>query len=174
VHSSAAQELSEGADHPRPPFETLSEDERAEVVSVVARLTGSSQQAVEEEMNELDMGQWDKEMAGAATRLSKRVKIEQRGKVVIKVADTAHRIAFWLRKATRFPIIGRAAVRLLSMHASTAAAERNWSAWGRVYTSLRNRLSLEVAQKMVFVKANTDPSTPEHSVEVALKHLADG
>jgi hypothetical protein len=60
------------------------------------------------------------------------------------------------------------------MHASTAAAERNWPAWGRTYTSLRNRLSLEAAQKMVFVKANIDASTTGHSTEVALEHLADG
>jgi hypothetical protein len=59
------------------------------------------------------------------------------------------------------------------MHASTAAAERNWSAWARTYTSLRNRLSLEAAQKMVYVKANINPSTAGHSTEVAWDHMAD-
>jgi hypothetical protein len=95
------------------------------------------------------------------------------GNIIIKVADTAKRINFWQAKATKFPLFGKAAVWLLSMHASTAAAERNWSAWGRTYTSLRNRLSLEAAQKMVFVKANTSASTSGHSTEVALAHMAD-
>jgi hypothetical protein len=59
------------------------------------------------------------------------------------------------------------------MHASSAAAERNWSAWGRTYTSLRDRLSLEAASKMVYLKANINPSTAGHSTEVALDHMVD-
>jgi hypothetical protein len=31
----------------------------------------------------------------------------------------------------------------------------NWSAWGRTYTKARSRLSLEAAQKQIFVKANS-------------------
>jgi hypothetical protein len=56
-------------------------------------------------------------------------------------------------RSTVQPTAANAAARLLSMHASIAAAERNWSAWGQGYTSLRNRLSLETAAKMVYVKA---------------------
>jgi hypothetical protein len=55
------------------------------------------------------------------SRLVKRVTLEQRGKIIIKVADTARRLNFWQGKAARFPNVGKAAVRLLSMHASTAA-----------------------------------------------------
>lgn len=47
-----------------------------------------------------------------------------------------------------------AAVRLLSCHASSCAAERNWSAWGRLYTSNRNRLGKAMAEKLLFIKAN--------------------
>jgi hypothetical protein len=91
---------------------------------------------------------------------------------IAKVADTAKRINFWQAKAAQSPIFGKAAVRLISMHAAIAAAVRNLSAWGRTYTSLRNRLSLEAAQKMVYVKANINPSTAGHSTEVALEHMA--
>jgi hypothetical protein len=52
-------------------------------------------------------------------------------------------------------------------------AERNWSAWDRTCTSLRNRLSLETAQRMVCVKANLCPSTAGASIGVALTHLVD-
>eukprot|EP00983_Pelagomonas_calceolata_P037102 1136191-Pelagomonas_calceolata.AAC.3 len=47
-----------------------------------------------------------------------------------------------------------AANKLLSAHTTTAAAERNWSAWGDTYTSLCNRLNVETADKLVYVKAN--------------------
>ena len=42
----------------------------------------------------------------------------------------------------------------MSCHVSSCAAERNGSAWGRTYTSLRNRLSMEKAEQLMFVKAN--------------------
>jgi hypothetical protein len=162
-----------GSTHPRPPLGALTQAERSDVVSTVARITGSTTEEVEEELDDLDMGVWDDGTAAAAKRLIKRVELKQRGNIIIKVADTAKRINFWQAKAAQFPIFGKAAVRLISMHASTAAAERNWSAWGRTYTSLRNRLSLEAAQKMVYVKANINPSTAGHSTEVALDHMAD-
>jgi hypothetical protein len=87
-------------------------------------------------------GVWEKKMAGADTRLIKRVELKQRGNIIIKVADTARRLDFWQAEAGQFPIIGKAAVRLLSMHPTTAAAERSLSAYD-TYTSLRNRLILE-------------------------------
>jgi len=62
---------------------------------------------------------------------------------------------FWLTKANKlFPLLAVAANKLLSAHATSCAAERNWSAWGRIYTSLRNKLDLETAEKLVYVKAN--------------------
>jgi len=51
-------------------------------------------------------------------------------------------------------LLSVAANKLLSAHAMSAAAERNWSAWGHIYTPLRNILSIETAKKMVYVKAN--------------------
>jgi hypothetical protein len=72
-------------------------------------------------------------MAAAAKRLIKRFELKQRGNIIIKVADTAKRINFWQANSHLWqgsnPLISM-------MHASTAAAERNWSAWSRTYTSL--------------------------------------
>jgi len=56
--------------------------------------------------------------------------------------------------AEQFPRISIAAQKLLAAHVTTATAERNWSAWGRVYDKTRARLSIETAEKLVFVKAN--------------------
>ena len=62
---------------------------------------------------------------------------------------------FWISKAAKdFPKLAFAANKLLSAHTTTAAAERNWSAWGRTYTSLHANLSLEPAEKAVYVKTN--------------------
>ena len=60
------------------------------------------------------------------------------------------------KASTSFPLLSSAAQWLLSIHATTAVAERNWSIWGQLYQSQRNQLGIEKAEKMVFVKANID------------------
>ncbi|KAJ9511606.1 hypothetical protein QJQ45_007361 [Haematococcus lacustris] len=56
--------------------------------------------------------------------------------------------------------LGKAAVRLLSVHVSTAAAERNWSVWTSIYRNgLRSKLSVEQAEKLVYLKANSRDET---------------
>eukprot|EP00983_Pelagomonas_calceolata_P036528 1133997-Pelagomonas_calceolata.AAC.1 len=56
-------------------------------------------------------------------------------------ATTRQRRRFWEAAKEMAPATAKAAFKLLSMHASTASAERNWSAWGRLYNNaLRNRL----------------------------------
>ncbi|GFH15038.1 uncharacterized protein HaLaN_11195 [Haematococcus lacustris] len=71
-----------------------------------------------------------------------------------------------LQAAPQFPILTKAAQRLLSAHASTAAAERNWSMWGHTYhNALRNNFSVEAAKREVYLKANvpttdSDDDTP--------------
>ena len=73
----------------------------------------------------------------------------------IEASVHAQRRMFWLRKGfSTVPLTATAAAKLLSMHATTAAAERNWSAWGRNYTSLRSNLSMERAEQLIYVKAN--------------------
>ena len=54
------------------------------------------------------------------------------------------------------PVLTDCAAVLLSSGSSSlaAAAECNWSAWGRSYTSLQYRLNNETVEKLVYVKAN--------------------
>ncbi len=70
-----------------------------------------------------------------------------------------HVYNFWAAAsaAEMFPRISIAAQKLLSAHVTTAAAERNWSAWGRTYDSLRHNLSVEKAE-LVYIKANMPES----------------
>ena len=51
----------------------------------------------------------------------------------VQVASATQRRNFWACKASgMFPLMAKAAVRLLAV-VTSAAAEWNWSAWGRVY-----------------------------------------
>jgi hypothetical protein len=48
-----------------------------------------------------------------------------------------------------FPKLSTVALRLMSIHATSCAAKRNWFVWGRLYTSARNVLGAERAKKMI-------------------------
>ncbi|KAJ9515586.1 hypothetical protein QJQ45_021733 [Haematococcus lacustris] len=48
-------------------------------------------------------------------------------------------------------------LRLLSVHVSTCASERNWSAWGRLYAdALRSCMDMATAEKLIFIQTNDE------------------
>ncbi|KAJ9517029.1 hypothetical protein QJQ45_002543 [Haematococcus lacustris] len=71
------------------------------------------------------------------------------------VEAVAARRNFWRKAASNFPLLAAAACKLLAVHVTSAASERNWSAWGRLYTAARNRLGMERAKKHL-IKADAD------------------
>ena len=54
-----------------------------------------------------------------------------------------------------FPDIVPVVLKLLSCHATSCATERNWSLWGRIYTSSRNAFGMERAKTMISVCTNS-------------------
>jgi hypothetical protein len=66
------------------------------------------------------------------------------------VASIAQRKGVWRRYGVEaHGELAKVALRLLSMHATSAASERNWALWGRVYGASRNALSMERAKKLI-------------------------
>ncbi len=57
-------------------------------------------------------------------------------------------------------------------HVTTCAAERNWSAWGLVYTKTRNRLGIERAEKLVFIAGNKGSAKQRADEEVVMQLLS--
>jgi hypothetical protein len=53
-----------------------------------------------------------------------------------------------------FPALTEVAVQLLSLHATSCAAERDWSKWGNLYHKYRNALTIGKAAQMIFVAEN--------------------
>ena len=144
----------------RTPYGKLTAKHKEEVLMLVVRLNGgrgdsSVIAAVSKELMDLDMGDWH-ELADVARHLIKRDYSAGPDKLQIIIPIKPDFLRnFWLTKANKmFPHLAVAANKLLSAHATSCAAERNWSAWGRIYTSLRNSLGIQTAEKLVFVKAN--------------------
>ena len=51
------------------------------------------------------------------------------------------------------------AARLLSAHVTSCATERNWSLFGNIFSKTKNRLALERAKKLAFIRGNSKGST---------------
>lgn len=100
-------------------------------------------------------------------RLTAR-KQNKQGKV--EVASSSMRRGWW-RKFGRsfFPTMAKAAQILLSAHATTGAAERNWSAFGSAYTSSRNAMSVATAAKAIFVKHSDRMHSAQPPTHTALE-----
>ncbi|KAJ9517343.1 hypothetical protein QJQ45_016713, partial [Haematococcus lacustris] len=156
---------------PVPSFDSLSEQQQADLAPTVSRLAGASIGAAIRELNAFENAEWNAAMKRRAQSMLQMQTLQQPTQPgqpsFTPIASIEARQSFWkLQAAPQFPILAKAAQRLLSAHASTAAAERNWSMWGHTYhNALRNNFSVEAAKREVYLKANvpttdSDDDTP--------------
>lgn len=92
----------------------------------------------------------------------------------VSVAPIKDRRSWWATYMEQdgFPMLAKAARRLLAMHVTSCSAERNWSLWGQVYTKGRNRLGLTLGEVIVFIKGNLrEPGGKDE--EVLLREIAE-
>jgi hAT family C-terminal dimerisation region len=60
----------------------------------------------------------------------------------------------------QYPELSAVALKLLSVHGTSAATERNWALWGRLYTASRNQLGMERAKKLITFCFNSRAEAP--------------
>ncbi|KAJ9526236.1 hypothetical protein QJQ45_009709 [Haematococcus lacustris] len=155
--------------HPRPTMHRLQPTQQEDVVTVVARLAECSLGAARRELTLLTLGDWPTDMKSSVEAIVAETRTDEDGKTT--TACISVRSGFWTFLGARcFPNLRLAAVRLLAMHVTTAAAERNWSSWGNTYNAGRSQLNVATAEKMVFIKANIPSSEPSEPSQL----LAEG
>jgi hypothetical protein len=77
------------------------------------------------------------------------------------VAGVSRRKGLWKRYGRQmYPVLADAAIRLLCVHGTSCATERNWALWGCVYTASRNTLGLEWAKKLIAFCFNSRAEVP--------------
>lgn len=88
------------------------------------------------------------------------------GVVNYALSAVSRRRNWWRLHAGRFSLLAAAAERLLAMHVTSAAAERNWSAWGRHFTAQRASMAVKTGMKVIFVQVNN--GTPHEGIDKEL------
>jgi hypothetical protein len=152
------------------PVYKLSARQYEDAKECITRLAGGGEAvgtAVAREMTSLKLGSLPDQMAADLSVLTSRTVKD--GKVFL--ADTEMRRKWW-RQAEQYPHVSKAAMRLLSMHVTTCASERNWSLWGRTYVKGRSKLEVEKAAKLIYVKGNSQEKGSQDE-EVTLERLTD-
>jgi len=71
-------------------------------------------------------------------------------------------------KFQQFPMMAVATSRLLSAHVTSCSTERNWSQFGSIFTKTKNRLALERARKIAYVRSNNRKGATGADEEVML------
>ncbi|KAI2489092.1 hypothetical protein MHU86_25506 [Fragilaria crotonensis] len=79
-------------------------------------------------------------------------------------------LKFWLSHGDSLPSLQQLAKQVFSMVASSAASERNFSAFAHVHTKLRNRLSDDVVEKLVYIRTNNAQFTKQDSKQAGVEH----
>ena len=137
-----------------------------DVLTCVAQLARAERAAVAAELNKL-------KLRGVTGDLADLVELVA-GNGTAPLDD---KCGWWCNAADAgFPLLAKAATKLLSCHPTSCASERNWSLWGNVCTKARNRLALERAKKLVFIRYNHGVSVTRESgddVEIMLTLLSD-
>lgn len=138
----------------------------------MVRLAGGEgvRDAVMAEFGRLRMGAVPPSLVDVCEALNERTTLED-GRV--RVCDADSRRAFWLiHMHPFFPTMAAAAGRLLSAHVTSCSTERNWSLFGHIFTKTKNRLALERAKKVAYIRSNSSSGATGADEEVALS-LAD-
>ncbi|KAJ9506913.1 hypothetical protein QJQ45_002477 [Haematococcus lacustris] len=87
----------------------------------------------------------------------------------VQLAKANHRRHFWsVHMGSLYPELAAVAIRVLSAHVTTAAAERNWSVFGQIFSKTRNRLTLESAKKIAYIRGNSNVGMKGVDEEVVL------
>ncbi len=55
---------------------------------------------------------------------------------------------------SRYPLLSSVAIKVLLISATSAASERNWSIYNFIHSKLRNRMTIDRAEKLVYIYWN--------------------
>ena len=87
-----------------------------------------------------------------------------------EVPSASERMRVWEKFGTAVPELRDVVIRLLSAHATSAATERNWSLWGRIYVASRSSTAMQTSKCMISIcAAEKAKQSPGQVLELTLK-----
>ncbi|KAJ9539709.1 hypothetical protein OSB04_026215 [Centaurea solstitialis] len=135
-----------------PPFKYLTCEQEKDVDKLITRLVSRE----EAHVALMELLKWRSE--GLDPLYAQAVQVKQRDPFTgkMKIANPQSSRLIWETILKEFTILGKIAVRLLFLHATTCGFKSNWSFMKWVWANGRveSRVGLEKVQKMIFISAN--------------------
>ncbi|GFZ06953.1 hypothetical protein Acr_18g0011230 [Actinidia rufa] len=157
-----------------PPFKCLTPEQEKDVDKLITRLVSRE----EAHIALMELMKWRTE--GLDPVYAQAVQLKQRDPVTgkMKIANPQSSRLVWETHLTQFKSLGKVAVRLIFLHATSCGFKCNWSFLRWVSAHGHSRVGLDRAQKLVFIAAHSklerrDFSTDEEK-DAELFALANG
>ncbi|XP_041002595.1 uncharacterized protein LOC121248258 [Juglans microcarpa x Juglans regia] len=133
-----------------PPFKCLTHEQEKDVDKLITRLVSRE----EAHVALMELMKWRSE--GLDPLYAQAVQVKQRDPVSgkMKIANPQSSRLVWETCLSEFKSLGKVAVRLLFLHATSCAFKGNWSSMKWVCGQRHSRIGMERAQKMIFIAAH--------------------
>ncbi|XP_057762389.1 uncharacterized protein LOC130982407 [Arachis stenosperma] len=144
-----------------PPFKCLTREQEKDVDKLLTRLASRE----EAHVVLMELMKWRSE--GLDPLYAQAVQIKQRDPATgrMKVANPLGSRLVWETCLSEFKSLGKIAVRLIFLHATSCGFKSNWSFMRKISTNKQSRVALERAQKMVYVAAHAKLERRDFSSE---------
>nr|GMD00598.1 uncharacterized protein LOC109146565 isoform X1 [Ipomoea batatas] len=133
-----------------PPFKCLSHEQEKDVDKLITRLVSREEAPVAL----MELMKWRSE--GLDPLYAQAVQVKQRDPVTgrMKVANPQSSRLVWETCLKEFKSLGKVAVRLLFLHATSCGVKCNWSFMRWICLQGHSRAGLDRAQRMIFIAAH--------------------
>ncbi|CAL0328655.1 unnamed protein product [Lupinus luteus] len=133
-----------------PPFKCLTHEQEKDVDKLLTRLASRE----EAHIVLMELMKWRSE--GLDPLYAQAVQMKQRDPVTgkMKVANPLSSRLVWETCLSEFKSLGKIAVRLIFLHATSCGFKCNWSFMRKISANKHSRFALERAQKMVYIAAH--------------------
>lgn len=134
-----------------PPFKCLTQEQEKDVDKLVTRLVTRE----EAHVALMELMKWRSE--GLDPLYAQAVQFKERDPISgkMKIANPQSSRLVWETCLSEFKSLGKVAVRLIFLHATSCGLKCNWSFLRWVFVNGNSRVGLEKAQKLVFIAAHT-------------------
>ncbi|XWS61036.1 hypothetical protein CRYUN_Cryun07bG0091300 [Craigia yunnanensis] len=134
-----------------PPFKCLTHEQEKDVDKLITRLVTRE----EAHVALMELMKWRSE--GLEPLYAQAVQVKQRDPVTgkMKIANPQSSRLVWETCLSEYKTLGKVAVRLIFLHATSCGFKCNWSLMKWICVHRHSRIGLERAQKMIFIAAHS-------------------
>ncbi|XAR54996.1 hypothetical protein NMG60_11030360, partial [Bertholletia excelsa] len=144
-----------------PPFKCLTPEQEKDVDKLITRLVSKE----EAHIALMELMKWRTE--GLDPVYAQAVQLKQRDPVTgkMRIANPQSSRLVWETHLTQFKSLGKVAVRLIFLHATSCGFKCNWSLLRWVSAHGYSRLGIEKIQKLIFISAHSKLEKRDFSTE---------